>query len=525
MAAITGIGTSSTRPKRPGKLAIAFALSVITSKPTELSVKEYIRLLCQHVARGRRKNAISSAHRFLDRSSHWRSEYERAKDAWEVAEGQAVELRMEVQRLKVRLESAKPAASALRKRKKAVDEDIVPVPRSPKKAKRIGNSGSRDEAAELGMESGWGLAEVGEIGNILMRGLYETYNLSKHPNRSEASVLAYHLVRTASALPHVVQQAIKTRFTQLSSGHEVLKTTLTAAGKVVVSLVVGLDRLSKATNGTEMQGQVVYAYVHMFVSLLGTLEEVSEFEVVEAQRKTSMPAAAKRPTTSKKMVSSRLPKQPHIQDTPSLDAIACFLGGVIDSLDENVYVHKHLYEGFAYVVLNKLGTRLYTSVFGDARGPTIADEITARAQPDGNQDAGGEPTISAPALKLEQVKMEAPYLVHLLTKVMAAAPRYLGAITSDKTGKAKQSDNKGSTNGALALHAKDRLQRTLVNCIFGTEGLDDEDPFMDCLRMPSMVGQLHMPMPKVKEAEVQDWFKGEVWRLLGWEILGKDGHW
>jgi len=75
---------------------------------------------------------------------------------------------MEIQRLKGRLESAKPAASATRKRKKAVDEDVVPVPRSPKKAKRIGNSGSRDEAAELGMESDWGLAEVGETGETSM---------------------------------------------------------------------------------------------------------------------------------------------------------------------------------------------------------------------------------------------------------------------------------------------------------------------------------------------------------------------
>ncbi|KAK1057697.1 hypothetical protein LTR33_013573 [Friedmanniomyces endolithicus] len=288
---------------------------------------EYIRLLCQHVAKGRRRDAISSTQRFLDRSAHWRSEYERAKNAWQIAEGQAIELRMEVEKMKVRLESTQPAASASKKRKKAVDEDVIPDPRSPKKAKTIANPGSREEAAELGLGTGFGFAEVGEIGNILMRGLYEMYTFSKHPDRSEATVLAYHLVRTASVLPQVVQQAIKTSFTQPASGHEVLKTTLTAAGKAVVSLVVGLDRLSQATDGTELQGQVVYAYVHMFVSLLGTFEEVSEFEVIEAQRKTSMTAAAKRPSTSKKKASSqqpKQPKQPNLKETPSLNAITCF---------------------------------------------------------------------------------------------------------------------------------------------------------------------------------------------------------
>lgn len=51
---------------------------------------EYIRLLRQHVAKGRRENAISSVYRHLDRSSFWRSEYERLKDALLAAEGESV---------------------------------------------------------------------------------------------------------------------------------------------------------------------------------------------------------------------------------------------------------------------------------------------------------------------------------------------------------------------------------------------------------------------------------------------------
>ncbi|KAI7363852.1 hypothetical protein KC336_g21538, partial [Hortaea werneckii] len=125
---------------------------------------------------------------------------------------------------------------------------------------------------------------------------------------------------------------------------------------------------------------------------------------------------------------------------------------------------------------------------------------------------------------LQQAKLEAPYLIHLLARLMNAAPAHLGAIISTKTGKPKQANNKGSMKGALVLAAKDRLQRTLINCMFGTEGVDAQSPLMDCLKMP-MAPSTPLPMPKVKEAEVQEWFKEEVWRLLGWEVLSKEGDW
>jgi hypothetical protein len=39
--------------------------------------------------------------------------------------------------------------------------------------------------------------------------------------------------------------------------------------------------------------------------------------------------------------------------------------------------------------------------------------------------------------------------------------------------------------------------------------------------MPSAGGS-GFTIPRVKEAEVGEWFQGEVWRLLGWEVLGTE---
>ena len=95
---------------------------------------DYIQLLRRHIANGPRGNAISTTFRHLDRSSYWRSECERAKETLKSAEGENAELQRQIAALKAKQEVAK-AASPSKKRKKP-DEDVVPVPRSPKRSKQ-----------------------------------------------------------------------------------------------------------------------------------------------------------------------------------------------------------------------------------------------------------------------------------------------------------------------------------------------------------------------------------------------------
>ena len=159
----------------PSHLTLAFATTVVRSKPPELSIRggptcsssphelitnckpDYISLLRQHIARGRRENALSTAYRHLDRSSYWRSEYERTKVALKVGESETLDLRLEVDALKIKLENARAAvtASPAKKRKK-VDQDVIPVPRSPKKVKQT------VEPVQTDLD----LTNLGEIGKL-----------------------------------------------------------------------------------------------------------------------------------------------------------------------------------------------------------------------------------------------------------------------------------------------------------------------------------------------------------------------
>lgn len=364
-----------------------------------------------------------------------------------------------------------------------------------------------------------------------MRSLYQAHAALKSHHHTEAAVLAHHLVRAASALPQVLQQAVKASFTRPVTGPELLRTTLTAAGRAVASLIVGIDRVVHVADGAEVQGHVIYAYVNMFDNLLKTFEDASEAAVTKAANQQLVAASDKRPTTSKGKTKAQQPKAVNLKDIPSLNAISCFLCGTVELLDPESEIHKQLYEGFAYCAITRLGARLYTTVFGHPRDASIEAEIARSNRIDDieDDDSAPVPATAADETRVKQAKMEAPYLVHLVSRLMAAAPAHFGAMTSTKASKAKPAvtaTKKGATKGALNLAAKDRLQRTLVQCMFGTEGVvpqEEDDHFMrDTLKMPSCV-EKPLPMPKVKEVEVQEWFKEEVWRLIGWEILGSEG--
>lgn len=356
-------------------------------------------------------------------------------------------------------------------------------------------------------------------GDVLLRNLYQIHAAMRPHHRNDPNILAYHLVQAASTLPQVVARTISECFNRQGAGRDLLKSNLRAATRAVVSLISGLNRLTNAADGAEVQGRVIYAYARMFSELIEALGEASSCEITKP-----LAGSEQRPSTSKGKKRSEHAKPANLKDRPTLNTLTAFLCGILDLLDPKVEAHANLFEAFAYTVLNKLGSRLYTLVFGHARAPTLEAEIARANEPDKAEDPSQASTLHRNEVELQQAALEAPYLIHLLTRLMNAAPAHLGAIISTKTGKPKQANNKGSMKGALALTAKDRLQRTLVNCMFGIEGVDDQSPLLDCLKMPT-APDTPLPMPKVKEVEVQEWFKEEVWRLLGWEVLSKEGGW
>lgn len=123
---------TSTRLKLPSDRDIAFAAAVIRSKPDKLSIPEYLSLIRQHIAKGRRENALSTVYRHLDRSAFWRTECERANASLQAAQDRETDALKEVELLRSRIEVMKASPS----KKRRADPDVVLYPRSPKKGRR-----------------------------------------------------------------------------------------------------------------------------------------------------------------------------------------------------------------------------------------------------------------------------------------------------------------------------------------------------------------------------------------------------
>ncbi|EMC98451.1 hypothetical protein BAUCODRAFT_32491 [Baudoinia panamericana UAMH 10762] len=282
-------------------------------------------------------------------------------------------------------------------------------------------------------------------------------------------------------------------------------------------LIVGFNRVNDATDGADMQGQLVYAYVKMFADLLDTFSAAPEAELNRVGSEDGSSGTGKRPTSSKgKSSRAQKPKQLGARDMPSLNAMTSFLCGMLALLDATSEGHGQMFEGFAYCVLTKLGACLYTCVFGQSRGDGIEAEIMANNQTSG-ETTHDEPHLAAKqdSPELQQARMQAPYLLHLLTRLMTLAPTHLGSSMLTKTGKPRHIAAKNVSKASLAVHAREKLQRTLLKCTFGDR---QDDALMDCLKMPGMPEKA-LPMPKVGEVDVREWFTEEVWRLVGWDVL------
>ena len=324
----------------------------------------------------------------------------------------------------------------------------------------------------------------------------------------DTSAFAQTLARAAAAVPEMIQKFI----TEHDTGEEIncqqLKAILNAADRSVTLLLAGLRRLSQSRNSVGATGYVVYAYVQMYSSLLECLDALAAIEVRTSEAEVN--------TTTKSKAKPH--KQVAIKDSTAVNLFTRLLCGVIDALDSKSNAHKSLFEGLAYVVLKRLGLTLYLLVFGYARGESIADEIAAYNEADEIEDTPNNTPARSRADLLKPAKLEAPYFIHLLTRIMNAAPAHLDAVAMTTSGSPKKA-MKGSMKGAIAINARERLQRTLLQCMFG-DGVED-DEFHECLMMPAMKSA-PLPIPKIQEPEVRDWYKDEVWRLLGWEILSRE---
>ena len=287
-----------------------------------------------------------------------------------------------------------------------------------------------------------------------------------------------------------------------------------AAARIVCALLFCVSRLqggrSPALNSE--QGSVVYATVQLVDGLLDTLTCLS---LLKVSKGVDLPLTED--GKSKKKVSRR------IEESVSQSIVAVLLA-TMAALDAKERSHAAIFDGILFYVLNRVGKRTYALTFGSERSNTIEHDIREPVVNPIDSEAESKMARARKAMLLE-----VDFLVVILRRAMTMAPPFLGAssikvprsLTTARPTVAAWK-NAPELKSTLSQQAKEKLQSTLIHCMFGDD--NTTDGFFERLKMPMPVIRVP-PREEFEEENVPEWFRREVWKLVGWDILADDNIW
>ena len=281
-----------------------------------------------------------------------------------------------------------------------------------------------------------------------------------------------------------------------------------------MSVLVGLTRLTDSTDSPRFSNLVVCELAEMFKTVLVAIESVARQTAQQMQMQAGEPRRAedKAPV---KVVKESVPAR----------ALAHLLIGLLSFLDRTNTVHQQIFDGFVYLLLERVGQRLFYCTFGRHRSSTAEGDIEPTPEPESPEEAQKR------EVQALGTHLEVKALILVLERAMGLAPNHMNPQTPNvsrnqkKLGRTLSLKNLPTALKArLSPVAKDRLQRTLVACMYGDKA---DDEFLDVLTkpMPTMrLGSLQN-VARIEDKDVETWYKKEVWRLVGWDTLAKESGW
>ncbi|KAJ4376301.1 mitochondrial 54S ribosomal protein YmL35 [Neocucurbitaria cava] len=503
----------------------ALALVIIQSKPPTTSVRDYILELRAQVRHGQNPTYAQDSGHYLDLVAYWQEQYRRARNECDELRSINVKLERSNHSLSSRAsETISDGDTTVRtsKRKPPTGSSS----RAQKRSRPTQQRSTRDalsEAQDVIESDADFLDGLGEEGTTLTEALFTTHNLCRAA-KPDTENLCLNLVRISSVLGKVVRLVAHnhehlSRHGRRTPGAASLdqdktdfSTALSICARAFMSILVGTGKLADCHGDKRLPSVVVCELVKMFKTALNTIE-------VSAQQTSQMATSH---TIQPKVGKGKAPDSSVKESTPAR-AVAHLLISFLGFLEKTDPIHQKIFDGFVFVLFEQIGKRLYYCTFGRPRSTTVEGNILNIPE---SHDAAGIAKRDTEALA---IRLEVKALVLILERAMGLAPNHMnpqttrGTKTPNRLGRTLSVRNLPATSRArLSPIAKDRLQRTLVTCMYGTKA---DDEFLDVLTKPVPAMRLgqQQNVAKVDDKDVEDWYKQEVWRLVGWDILAKEG--
>ena len=241
--------------------------------------------------------------------------------------------------------------------------------------------------------------------------------------------------------------------------------------------------LSQISGTENLCGKVIYKFIDTFRVLF---QRICDLAVTNAKSDQHRLKTTKERDHGRKRQSSTSSLDERPATPPIIMKLCKLVMTLLSNLDPTKSTHKNILEGSLYHLVTRVGKAL--------------ESFTIGGRPYGIQrDANSFFTAASDA---EAFEAQAPYLIWMLN----CTQRFNSRI-------------KLSTN---AIDAHIRLQNTLVRAVFGEQANAIFEPALEPPQSPPNYEIMTDIDTQIGVTDIRDWFKGEVWRLIGWDMLWKD---
>lgn len=254
-----------------------------------------------------------------------------------------------------------------------------------------------------------------------------------------------------------------------------------AIARVYRWLLSSGDILDRTPTGKALQSKAVYSFVKLFRDLLDRIGDLAASHHTQNTSKDAQNVSKLRTPKPKTAFAAA-------KDDKTTPKLCRLLTTMAASLEPSNAMHQHIMDGLLFFLLTRVGHLLSAFVFSD-------DTTTTPIQ------AQNKTTTSRPSQGSSIHESEAPHLISLLTHLMPLIARPSPLLLAEK--------------------AKMTLQHTLLTAVFGAQTSE----FVHALKEPCFSpdnldadANAHA-LASRDDGNVRDWYKHELWRCLGWDVL------
>ena len=298
---------------------------------------------------------------------------------------------------------------------------------------------------------------------------------------------------------------------------DVIEQRLTPLGRLFPSLLDHLHALSEYSGSGSPCGQIVYDFIQVFRVLFQRICDLAEADARSSQerfRTTKQPNTRQNQQCATSFSDMKPVTSPIIMKLCKL-AISMFF-----HLDPAKSTHRAILEGCLFLLVTRVGEVLQDFTIGER--PFGIQEVDATSRHNSHPRERRRVKSPNAANDTKASEAQAPYIIWMLSRTMRLSTSTSMSFvnksitSSDQRSEAAQQDFPRS---ALYEDSHIRLQHTLVRAVFGDKFAANFEP---ALKPPPTASgdDLWTDLnTQIETVDVRDWFKNEVWRLVGWDVL------